>query len=125
MPRRFLLSIDGGGVRGIVPALVLARLEEITGRPARETFSFVAGTSTGALLAAAVAAGLPATQMVALYRDRTCEIFSPRNPWNEMRRVVIGHKYDISNLRRVLESEFGAAISWNLNNSPRSEEHTS
>jgi hypothetical protein len=118
MPRRFLLSIDGGGVRGIVPALALARLEEITGRPARETFSFVAGTSTGALLAAAVAAGLPATQMVALYRDRTREIFSPRGPWNGIRRVVIGHQYNISNLRRVLESEFGAAVSWNLNNSP-------
>ena len=118
MPRRFLLSIDGGGVRGIVPALVLARLEEITGRPARETFSFVAGTSTGALLAAAVAAGLPATQMVALYRDRTREIFSPRSPWNEIRRLVIGHKYNISNLRGVLEDEFGAAASWNLNDSP-------
>ena len=118
MSRRFLLSIDGGGVRGIVPALALARLEEITGRPARETFSFVAGTSTGALLAAAVAAGLPATQLVALYRDRTREIFSPRGPWNEIRRVVIGHKYNISNLRRVLEDEFGAAASWSLNDSP-------
>jgi len=118
MARRFLLSIDGGGVRGIVPALALARLEELTGRPARETFSFVAGTSTGALLAAAVAAGLPATQMVALYRDRTREIFSPRSPWNEIRRVVIGHKSNISNLRRVLESEFGAAASWCLNDSP-------
>jgi hypothetical protein len=118
MPRRFLLSIDGGGVRGIVPAMALARLEEITGRPARETFSFVAGTSTGALLAAAVAAGLPATQMVALYRDRTREIFTPRSPWNQIRRLAIGHQYDISNLRRVLESEFGAAVSWNLNHSP-------
>jgi hypothetical protein len=118
MARRFLLSIDGGGVRGIVPAMALARLEEITGRPARETFAFVAGTSTGALLAAAVAAGLPATQMVALYRDRTREIFSPRSPWNEIRRVAIGHKYNISTLRRVLESEFGAAASWRLNNSP-------
>src|ERR1039458_9192408 len=110
MPRRFLLSIDGGGVRGIVPALALARLEEITGRPARETFSFVAGTSTGALLAAAVAAGLPATQMVALYRDRTREIFSPRSPWNEIRRVLIAHKYNISALRAVREDEFGAEV---------------
>src|ERR1035437_9638661 len=50
MARRYLLSIDGGGVRGIVPALALARLEEITGRLTRETFSFVAGTSTGCLI---------------------------------------------------------------------------
>src|ERR1017187_3551790 len=117
MSRRFLLSIDGGGVRGIVPALALARLEEITGRPARETFSFVAGTSTGALLAAAVAAGIPATQIVALYRNRSCQIFSPRSPWNQIRRVVIGHKYNSANLRGLLEDEFGAAASWSLNNS--------
>jgi uncharacterized protein len=118
MARRFLLSIDGGGVRGIVPALALAGLEEITGKPARETFSFVAGTSTGGLLASAVAAGIPATQMVALYRNRAKEIFSPRSPWNDILRFTIGHKYHIANLRQVLQEEFGAAASWTLNHSP-------
>lgn len=118
MARRYLLSIDGGGVRGIVPALALARLEEITGRLTRETFSFVAGTSTGAILAAAVAAGLPAEQLVTLYRNRTRDIFRPRKPWNEIRRVLIGHKYDIVHLLEVLADEFGAAAAWTLNDSP-------
>jgi patatin-like phospholipase/acyl hydrolase len=60
MQRRYILSIDGGGVRGIIPALALMKLERTTNRPARETFSFVAGTSTGALLASAVGGGPPA-----------------------------------------------------------------
>ena len=35
MPRHYLLSIDGGGVRGIIPAVALAKLESTTGRLAR------------------------------------------------------------------------------------------
>ena len=48
MPRRFLLSIDSGGLRGIIPAVALVKLEKTTGKLTRDTFSFVAGTSTGA-----------------------------------------------------------------------------
>ena len=66
MPREYLLSVDGGGIRGIIPAVALAKLEATTRRPARETFSFVAGTSTGAIIAAAIAAGIPASRIVEL-----------------------------------------------------------
>ena len=45
------LSIDGGGIRGIIPAMVLAEIEEHTGRPVAETFDLIAGTSTGGILA--------------------------------------------------------------------------
>jgi patatin-like phospholipase/acyl hydrolase len=62
MSRRYLLSIDSGGIRGIIPAVALVKLESITGKLTRETFSFVAGTSTGAIMASAVAAGIPATR---------------------------------------------------------------
>ncbi len=67
MPRRYLLAIDGGGIRGIIPAVALAKLESTTGRLTRETFSFVGGTSTGAIIAAAVAAGIPAADILDLY----------------------------------------------------------
>jgi patatin-like phospholipase/acyl hydrolase len=49
-----VLSIDGGGIRGLIPALVLAEIEDRTGRPVAELFDFVAGTSTGGLLACAL-----------------------------------------------------------------------
>jgi predicted acylesterase/phospholipase RssA len=46
-----ILSIDGGGIRGIIPALVLARIEKLTNRPIAKLFDLVAGTSTGGILA--------------------------------------------------------------------------
>lgn len=47
-----VLSIDGGGTRGLIPARLLVRLERELGRPHRDTFDVIAGTSTGALIAA-------------------------------------------------------------------------
>jgi patatin-like phospholipase/acyl hydrolase len=46
-----VLSIDGGGIRGIIPAMILAHIEELTGKPIAELFNLVAGTSTGGILA--------------------------------------------------------------------------
>ncbi len=115
---RYLLSIDGGGIRGIIPALALRKLEQITNKPARETFSFVAGTSTGALLASAVAAGIPASHLVDIYKNRLRDIFKPGKPFNTMRQYTAGHKYDSANLNKVLRQEFGAAADWCLNDSP-------
>jgi uncharacterized protein len=118
MARKYLLSIDGGGIRGILPACALAKLEADTGRLSREIFSFVAGTSTGALLSAAVAAGIPATRLVDIYVRRGREIFSPRSPWNTVKRVATGAMYSTATLHRVLSEEFGAASQWTINDSP-------
>jgi uncharacterized protein len=46
-----ILSIDGGGIRGLIPALVLGRIEGRTGKPIAELFDVIAGTSTGGILA--------------------------------------------------------------------------
>ena len=46
-----ILAIDGGGIRGLIPALVLAEIEKRTGRPISSLFDLVAGTSTGAIIA--------------------------------------------------------------------------
>ena len=71
---RRVLSIDGGGIRGIIPALVIAHLEQKTGQPASELFDLIVGTSTGGMLALGLAQqgeeGAPqfnAKQMVKLY----------------------------------------------------------
>ena len=49
-----VLSIDGGGIRGLIPAVVLAEIERRTGRRVAQMFDLIAGTSTGGILAAAL-----------------------------------------------------------------------
>lgn len=82
-----VLSIDGGGVRGLVPALILAEIEQRTGRPIYQQFDLIVGTSTGSILALGLTrpsnmnAQLPlfaAEDLVQLYRDQGPEIF-PRS----------------------------------------------
>ena len=51
MATRTILSIDGGGIRGIIPARILELIEAKTGRPIASLFDMVAGTSTGGILA--------------------------------------------------------------------------
>jgi uncharacterized protein len=60
-----ILAIDGGGIRGLIPAIVLAELERRAGRRASELFDLIAGTSTGGMLACALCAPDPAGRIAA------------------------------------------------------------
>jgi predicted acylesterase/phospholipase RssA len=115
--RRVILTIDGGGIRGIIPATLLVALEGATGRPARESFSFVAGTSTGAIIAAGVAAGIPATRILDIYIKRAREVF-PQSLLKLPRRVITGSMYSTARLNRILVQELGTAGTWKLNDAP-------
>jgi len=104
-----LLSIDGGGVRGVVALEVLARVEEVlrdqTGDPdlvLGDWFDYVGGTSTGAIIAAGIAIGHPVAQIQQLYRDNVRSIFS-RAGLLELVRA----RYDESGIETVLRREFG------------------
>jgi patatin-like phospholipase/acyl hydrolase len=72
-----ILSIDGGGIRGLLPATVLEYFERALGAPLASHFHLVAGTSTGGILGAALCAPRPlaAAEMVRLYRDEGPKIF--------------------------------------------------
>lgn len=73
-----ILSIDGGGIRGVIPAKWLEKLEEELDKPLHTVFDLIAGTSTGSVLAAGVAAGIPAKRLVHLYEAYGSKIFPPR-----------------------------------------------
>ena len=77
-----VLCIDGGGIRGLIPALVLAEIEQRTGRRMAEMVDLVAGTSTGGILACALARKGPdgrplfsAEELAGIYVDKGPEIF--------------------------------------------------
>jgi uncharacterized protein len=116
---RRILSIDGGGVRGIIPAVLLASLERSTGRLTRDTFDLVAGTSTGAVLAAGIAAGIPADRLVTLYAVRSPEVFRSVPLVSGLRRLLTGTMYDTARLHSLIRDELGPdARDWRLNDAP-------
>ena len=114
MPFR-VLSIDGGGIRGIIPAVVLGRLETLTGRPIHDLFDLIVGTSTGGLLTlgltapdAAGQARFTAADLVRLYLDEGETIFS--RPLAHRIRSANGlanAKYPAAGIEDVLERYFG------------------
>ncbi len=83
-----ILSIDGGGIRGLLPARFLAALERASGRPAASMFDMLAGTSTGGIIAIGLLAGLPAAALVSLYRDKGPAIFPPTDIFAKLREAV-------------------------------------
>jgi patatin-like phospholipase/acyl hydrolase len=72
-----VLAIDGGGIRGLIPALVCTEIERRSGRRVFELFDLIAGTSTGGIIACAVCAPdpLPASELVKLYEEEGPDIF--------------------------------------------------
>lgn len=118
-PRRpiRILSIDGGGIRGILPAMVLADIERRTGRPIWQLFDLIAGTSTGGLMALALCVPGPdggarhtARDLVRLYEVEGKRVFS-RSTWHKIRAVgnLVDGKYPASGMEGVLEDYFGEA----------------
>jgi patatin-like phospholipase/acyl hydrolase len=68
---KWICAIDGGGLRGIFPLRVLEQMEHYYGRSCLEMFDMFAGTSTGSMIAGALASGRPLREVIALYADET------------------------------------------------------
>jgi patatin-like phospholipase/acyl hydrolase len=105
-----VLAIDGGGIRGLIPALVLTELERRAGRRVFELFDLIAGTSTGGILVCALCAPdpLPASELVKLYEDEGPHIFD-RSLFQRIRSAdgLLDEKYDDAALDRALERFLG------------------
>lgn len=101
-----VLSIDGGGIRGVIPALVLTEVERRSGRQIFDLFDLIAGTSTGGILACALCAPdpLPAVEVVKLYEEEGPNIFD-RSLAQRIRSAdgLLDEKYDGGALDRALE----------------------
>lgn len=70
-----VLSIDGGGVRGYLPSLLLAEFERRAGRPASSLFDLIVGTSTGGIIGIGLATGLSAVELSDFYPRYGRQIF--------------------------------------------------
>jgi uncharacterized protein len=104
-----VLSLDGGGVRGIFSAALLAGLERDLGRPVVSYFDLVVGTSTGGIIAAALGAGVSAEALVELYTTKMTAIFPGPHRLREARRLVLP-KYSAAGLETVLRTVLGEQL---------------
>jgi patatin-like phospholipase/acyl hydrolase len=103
-----VLSVDGGGVRGIIPARFLKELEIRTGKEIHELFDFVVGTSTGGIIVIAAACKLNSDTILDLYLNGGPLIF----PYSVLRNIKTGYglwapKYDREGLDCILDKHFG------------------
>ena len=112
-----ILSIDGGGIRGILPAMVLAEIEKRTQKPIAELFDLIVGTSTGGILTLGLTVPqspgsstprFKAEDLLKIYTEQGREIF-PRVPvWSSI-RSVFGSTYSPTGLERIAAAKFGDA----------------
>jgi len=111
-----ILSIDGGGIRGLIPAKLLSEVErELKLKTGKENlyqhFDLICGTSTGAILAIGIALGIPAEELTDFYKNHAKIIF-PR--WYlkilpRTARVFVNSIYSNKPLRKKLEEVFTKA----------------
>ena len=111
-----ILSIDGGGIRGILPAALLAEFESrhLDGRSAGEYFDLIAGTSTGGIIALGLSIGMRASEILKLYLDHGEAIFPPiRPPFSKLKsglrffHSLTRYQYERGPLERELRKLFG------------------
>lgn len=115
-----ILSIDGGGIKGIFPAAILAECERrfIRNQSAGAYFDLIAGTSTGGIIALGLGIGMQAEEVLALYLDNGEKIFpkgwSPptavgryvRKAYDCLRDIAF-YRYDRKALEEVVTTAFG------------------
>ena len=113
-----ILSIDGGGIRGVFPAMFLSKLEAELKAKGKENwqiyqnFDLICGTSTGGILAIGLALGMPAQDLYQLYLDNASLIFGKKKGLASLWRS----KYSRAGLEELIKEKFNEV---NGGNEPR------
>lgn len=111
-----ILSIDGGGIKGLYSASVLARFEGKTEKKITNHFDMICGTSTGGLIALGLASGKSAQELSDLYFDKGSTIFATSNSvpirfvqskWQFFKQLFLWGKHSNKPLTKILEDTFG------------------
>lgn len=102
-----ILSLDGGGIRGVLTIHLLKRLE--AAQPGfLDQVDLVSGTSTGGILALAIAAGLTLDEALSLYKEKGFQVFED-SLWDNLKDITNfrGAQYGNEGLAQALQEEFG------------------
>lgn len=109
--RHRVLALDGGGIRGLLTLQLLQRVEDLLRSSRRagpefrlsDFFDVIAGTSTGAIIAAALARGMSVAEVLSFYRDFGREAFTKRSLFTRWKAL-----YENGPLQQKLQKVFGA-----------------
>lgn len=114
------LAIDGGGIKGVMVARALMLLEEAIGQPLPVFVRLTAGTSTGAIIAGAIARGLEAAVIYDLYTRLGPAIF--RKTWRTLPlvKLLVPYQYDSQPLSDALAEQLGDITLGDLHEERRS-----
>ncbi len=99
------IAIDGGGIRGVIVTRALASLERHLKKPVHDIFRLAAGTSTGSIISAGMAAGLTAEQMHQLYVSLGADIF--KKTWRTLFWPLTRFRYPHEPLINALREHIG------------------
>lgn len=110
-----ILCIDGGGIKGLYSAKLLACLETEFKTQVNEQFDLICGTSTGGIIALGGASGIPMIDIVDFYKNKGPEIFYEKRKkipfyksFIKLRQATWGSKYSAKRLKRSLLDVFGS-----------------
>jgi patatin-like phospholipase/acyl hydrolase len=109
-----ILSIDGGGIRGIIPLKILEYIEKETGKPIHQLFNYVGGTSTGGIIALGLNAYnkktkevYKAEELIKFYTEDANQLFYPRTHEGESVFSFFLSRYKSDNIENYLKEKFG------------------
>lgn len=109
-----ILSIDGGGIKGVFPAAYLAEIERLylDGESIANYFDMIAGTSTGGIIALGLAKGLNSKEVLKIYQNDGKKIFPSMKGWFWWRSIrhIFFSKFDQKNLENALQHVFEQSL---------------
>ncbi|MCE8189705.1 patatin-like phospholipase family protein [Porphyromonas gingivalis] len=109
-----ILCIDGGGIKGLFSAQVLAKFEEVFNTNISDQFDLICGTSTGGIIALAASAKIPMSDVVSFYKDKGPLIFAEHKKGFlgeiclKAKQILYKGKYSNKELKRALTEVFGS-----------------
>lgn len=101
-----ILSLDGGGIKGVFTLGFLAQIENFLGKPVNNFFDLIVGTSTGGIIALGLGKGFLANELLDFYMQMGKDIFSGNRIWNAVKHWGFS-KYKNNVLKSYLEEKFG------------------
>jgi hypothetical protein len=100
-PRK-MLALDGGGIRGVLTLSILKAIETQLGTRLYNYFDYIAGTSTGAIIAAGLSLGKSVDELIDFYRETGTEMFQRTRFLNRLNSL-----YQNGPLQHKLQEVFG------------------